>query len=113
MSIEDQENNRKLQKQILDDINKLDNFALNQQELQKSINQKLKHNFNNNQGSGGKRINDSHAAAIPSDHHYTEQQVYADDGTLPCNGASCNYCKGSIEDTTEGRIFVHEGDCVF
>ena len=121
MSIDDQESFR-LQQQMSGH----ENFQLNQftefknmniKDIQNSLNQltnqqqKLKHNFNGQQIGGGKRINDSHAAAIPSDH--TDSQVYADDGTMPCSGASCNYCNGSVEITNEGRVFVHEHRCWF
>lgn len=58
-------------------------------------------------------MNDSHAAGIPSDHNYSHMQMY-DVDDVPCNGGSCNYCKGGIVLNAEGiGEFVHEQSCTF
>lgn len=102
-----EDNNRRLQQQIIDDIGRLDNYTetykgMSLQDLQTSLQglkaqQRLKHNF------GGRRTNDSHAAAIPSDHlDAHQQQLYVDENGLPCGGASCNYCSGQVVAIAEG-----------
>lgn len=108
MSIEDQE---RRQEKILEDLSQLDQLTLNQQfgdqlknmnvdELKSSLQyyknqQRLKHNFNQQNQYSARRGTDSYAAAIPSD-HTSNDQIYSEELGNPCSGASCNYCQGEI-----------------
>ena len=40
--------------------------------------------------------------------------MYVDENGVPCGGASCNYCSGSIVQAPDGMYqFIHEDACVF
>ena len=91
---------------------------MNVRDLQNSIQQlkkqqKMKHNFNQQQI--GKKVNDgSHTAAIPSDHTSNDQMYSAEELAMHCSGASCNYCQGEIIQTPDGfRQFIHDENCCF
>lgn len=91
---------------------------MNMDELKSSLQyyknqQRIRHNFNQQQLSAGRRGTDSYAAAIPSE-HTSNGQMYSEDLGNQCSGASCNYCQGATIRRPDGtEQFNHDDNCCF
>lgn len=111
----------KLSKRVMDDIDKLNQFALNQQfkdiqikDLQYNLQQfkKNKHNFNNTQstGSSTKRgvggLNGNDHDQMSPEEMMMNAMMSGGNGTI-----GCKYCNGFIN--TQGGYFIHEDNCMY
>ena len=115
----------KLSKRVMDDIDKLNQFALNQQfkdiqikDLQYNLQQfkKNKHNFNNTQSTGSSTMRGANGINGADQDQLSPEEMMMNAmlaGGTGANGTTigCKYCNGFIN--TQGGYFIHEDSCVY